>query len=203
LQHIYSSSITMTDNLLNYIVIWVVGILAVFSFGMGVEKMIKITLWNYILSSLCLAAGESITLLINFFNKTPESTIIGISYEGFANFFSSWKTTLILLLYAWLLIVVYLKWKIQIRIPEEDGLQKLLYIILVPLTVTSIIITLQIALMWLQVLDVTKLQGLSETITWDNYFYKFFSITPVRIFLHWLATILITSELKVNFRSDK
>jgi len=192
----------MTDSMLNYIVIWAVGILAVFSFVMGIEKMVKIVLWNYILGSLCLAAGESLSMLVRFLVQNPEQRFFGITYQWFANFFTNGKTTLILILYAGLLVLIYLKGKIHIRVPDDDTSQKLLYIFLVPITVISIIITLQIALMGLQVLDITKLQWLAEWISGNNYFYKFLSATPVWVFLHGIATIIITSELKISFRSS-
>jgi len=190
----------MTDNLLNYIVVGIVGILAVFSFVMGIEKMIKIILGNYILTTICLAAGESISLLANFLNKTPELKFFGISYESFANFFSFGKTTIVLILYAILLVIIYLKGKMHIKLPEDNNAKKWLYIILVPLTIISIILALQIALMGIKVLDASQLHILADNIAGNNYMYRFLSLTPIRILLHGLTTILIASELKINFR---
>ncbi|MEI8008875.1 MAG: hypothetical protein WCI00_05855 [bacterium] len=46
----------MTENLITYAIVIFVGILAIFAFTIGIEKMIKVILGNYILSSICLAA---------------------------------------------------------------------------------------------------------------------------------------------------
>jgi hypothetical protein len=62
----------MTENLITYGIVILVGILVVFSFTIGIEKMIKIILGNYILSSICLAAGQSITLVVEIMKKTPD-----------------------------------------------------------------------------------------------------------------------------------
>ncbi|MEI7558239.1 MAG: hypothetical protein WCJ45_05535 [bacterium] len=52
----------MTENLITYAIVVIIGILAIFSFSIGIDKMIRIILGNYILTSICLAAGQSITL---------------------------------------------------------------------------------------------------------------------------------------------
>ncbi|MEI6773301.1 MAG: hypothetical protein WCL18_00245 [bacterium] len=62
----------MTENLITYGVVILIGILAIFSFTIGIEKMIKIILGNYILSSICLAASQSISLAVVWMQKTPE-----------------------------------------------------------------------------------------------------------------------------------
>jgi len=190
--------ITMTENLLNYIIIGFTGILAVFSFVMWIEKMIKIILGNYILTGICLSATQAINLLVNYLNTDPTAKIIWLSYEIIAKFFDYGQTTLVLVLYAILLIIIYLKSKIMIQLPMDEWVQKSFFIILVPLTVISIILTLQIAILWINIIDANTL----STISSDSIAYKFFSLTPVRILLHWLATILITSELKINIKTN-
>jgi hypothetical protein len=139
--------------------------------------------------------------LVNFLNKNPEIKIIGISHAKLAKFFDFGQTTFILILYTALLVVIYLRSKIKIELPLDVSIEKSLYIILVPMTVISIVLTLQIALMGIKVLDISQLAILTNGMQGDNYAYKFISLTPLRTFLHGIATILITSELNVSFRS--
>jgi len=190
----------MTDNLLNYIIIWVASILAIFSFVMWIEKMIKIIIWNYILTWICLAAWETLNILINFINTDTEAKLIWISMAKLANFLSNSKTTIILLIYWALLIFIYLKSKLSIRLPQDDNIVKWLYFIIVPMTVVSIILTLQIALMWIKAFDITYIQTIAEWLWSNNYAYKFFSLTPLRFFLHGITTILISSELNITLK---
>ncbi len=187
----------MTDNLLNYIVIWVASLLAIFSFVIGIEKMIKIIIGNYILMAVSLAANESINILINFLNQTPEAKSLWIIHSKLANFLSMWHTTFILILYVALLVIIYLKSKFYIRLPSDQNIQKSLYIILVPMTVISFVLTLQIALIGTQILDVSQLTHLTKNIAGNNYAYKFMTLTPIWILLHGVITIIISTEFKL------
>jgi hypothetical protein len=67
----------MTENLITYGIVILVAILAVFAFTIGIEKMIRVILGNYILSSICLAASQSINLAVEAMKKTPELTFMG------------------------------------------------------------------------------------------------------------------------------
>jgi hypothetical protein len=125
----------------------VVSILAVLSFIIGVEKMIKIILGNYILSGICLAATQSLDILVQFLQKTPDVKFLGLNFSTFADFITNGQTTIILILYIALLLLIYHKSKIRISIPEDEIIKKALYLVLVPLTVLSVILTLQIAIM--------------------------------------------------------
>lgn len=188
--------------LLNYVIVGIAGILAVFSFVMGIEKMIKIILWNYVLTGICLAAWESINVLIKFLLQAPQAKTIWFTHAKIANFLEMGHTTFVLMLYIWLLIVIYLKSKIRIDLPSDSNKEKLLYVILIPMTVISIILTLQIALIGTKILDINHITTLTSNMQNNNYAYKFISLTPVRTFLHGIATILITSELNISFKSN-
>lgn len=191
----------MTDSLLNYIIIGVASILAIFSFVMWIEKMIKIILGNYILAAICLSVSEVLNMIITFLNTDPDAKLIWISMTKLANFLSNSKITIILMIYWWLLIFIYLKSKLSIRLPQDDNIVKWLYFIIVPMTVVSIILTLQIAFMGIKAFDIVHLQTITETLWPNNYVYKFFSLTPLRFFLHGIVTILISSELNITLKS--
>lgn len=191
----------MTENLILYIILWIVWLLAVFAFVMGVEKMIKIVLGNYILWSICLAASQSIDVLVNFLNVSPDAKFAGMTYKTLWIFFADAKTTIVLILYAVLLVVIYRTSKIHVHLPEDPALNKWLYVLFVPLTVLSMILTLQIAIMWIDGVSLQQLQTIGKELTNNPGVYTFLTMTPVWILLHGLATILITSEMKVGLRT--
>lgn len=191
----------MTENLILYVIIWIIWLLAVFAFVVGVEKMIKIVLGNYILWSICLAASQSIDLLVNFLNTAPELTIAWMTHKTLWIFFTDAKTTIVLILYAVLLVVIYKTSKIHVSLPADPALNKWLYVLFVPLTVLSMILTLQIAIMWIDGVSISQLQAIGKELSNNPGIYTFLTMTPVWIFLHGLATILITSEMKVGLKT--
>lgn len=192
----------MTQQVIFYIFIVVLGALVIFSFAIGIEKMIKIILWNYILSSIARASSAAISVLINYIKANPDVSFFGMGSTTLANFFTNGKTTIILILYILLIVLVYKKSKIHISLPMDDASRKMTQIIFVPLTVISIILTLQIALMGMEVTNIQSLSWLGETISTNPYIMMYFSLTPVWILLHGIVTIFLTSELKVSAQTD-
>jgi hypothetical protein len=77
-----------------------------------------------------------------------------------------------------------------------------LYLVLVPLTVLSVILTLQIAIMWINVINISALQAFADWITKNPSLSLFITLTPVWILIHGLATVLITSEIKITIKTD-
>ena len=119
-----------------------------------------------------------------------------------ANFFTNGKMTIVLILYILLIVLVYKKSKIHISLPMDEASRKMTQIIFVPLTVISIILTLQIALMGMEVTNIQSLSRLGETISTNPYIIMYFSLTPVWILLHGIVTIFLTSEMKVSTQTD-
>lgn len=181
----------MTQGFITYIFVGVIAVFVILSFAIGLEKMIKIILWNYILWGICFAASASIDLAIS-----------SSTNEWFANFLSNGKATIILILYALLLFLIYHKSKITIEIPWDQIMQKSLYLIFVPLTVLSMALTLMIILLGTSLLSQESLTLAVTEFTNNVYLQEFIINTPYWILIHGLATILITSEFKTRIRTD-
>ncbi len=192
----------MTENLITYAIVIFVGILAIFAFTIGIEKMIKVILGNYILSSICLAAWQSINLAVEIMKKTPELRFMGFSYDKVANFLSNGNMTIVLIIYVIFLLVIYKTSKIKIWLPTDEAMKKMLQIIFVPLTVISMILTLQIAILGINGINITAISSIANTVANNPYIFQFVSLTPVWILLHGIVTILITSEFKVSVKTD-
>jgi hypothetical protein len=192
----------MTQDIIIYIIIVIIWALVILSVTIWLEKMIKIILWNYILSSICLAASQSINLLINYLNNNNWIRIFGIGNEALANFLLNWQTTIIMIMYAALLWIIYKKSKISVNIPQDEILKNSLYIFFVPLTVISFILTIQIAITWVSIFNINNSIGIGNIVINNIYLQMFIKNTPLWILLHWIATILITSELKIKIKTD-
>ena len=192
----------MTENLITYGIVVIVGILAIFSFTIGIDKMIRIILWNYILSSICLAASQSIKLAVESMNKTPDLIFMGFSYDKVAHFLSNGSMIIILILYVILLVIIYRTSKIRIVLPGDEALRKMLQLIFVPLTVISMVLTLQIVLLGIDGINITAISNIATAVANNPYMFNFVRLTPVRILLHGLITIFITSEFRVSVQTD-
>ncbi len=192
----------MTEKLITYAIVVIIGVLAIFSFTMGINKMIRIILGNYILNSICLAASQSIHLAVETMNKTPELTFMWFGYDKVATFLQNGSITIILIVYVLLLIVIYRTSKIKITLPDDEALKKMLQLIFVPLTVISSILTLQIIILGMNGVQITGISSIATTVANNPYMLKFVSLTPVRILLHGIITILITSEFRISVKTD-
>jgi len=192
----------MTENLITYGILIVIGILAIFSFMIGIDKMMRIVLGNYILTSICLAASQSLKLATNWMEKNPNLETLGIGNTKFANFLHNGETTIIMGIYIVLLVIVYRTSKIRIRLPNDEAIKKMLQLIFVPLTIISMVLTLQIVLLGMDGITITSVGQIAKTVANNPYMFQFVSLTPVRIFLHGLLTIFITSEFKVKVDTD-
>ena len=106
--------------------------------------------------------------------------------------------TIILILYVVLVVLVFKKSKITINLPMDEASKKMMQIVFVPLTIVSILLTLQIALMGMDVTNLQSLTWLGTTISTNPYVMIYFSLTPVWILLHGIVTIFLTSEMKVS-----
>lgn len=192
----------MTENVITYIIIMIITALTILCWILWLWKMIKIILWNYILASICFAASLSIDLLIKNLLTNPETKVFWTTYQWLANFLNNGQSTIIFLLYILLVLIILSKSKISVKIPDDEIIQKSLFILFIPLTVISFILTAQIALMWINMLNPEKIIWLSEFINKNIYLEIFLKNTPIWIFLHWIITILITSEFKLNIKTD-
>ncbi len=192
----------MTENLITYSIVVVIGILAIFSFTIGIDKMIRVILGNYILTSICLAASQSIALWTKTMRNTPELTTFGFNNIKFANFLDNGSMTIILILYVILLVIIYRTSKIRIALPSDEAIKKMLQLIFVPLTILSVVLTLQIAILWMDGINITAIGSIATAVQNNPYMFRFVSMTPVWILIHGLFTIFITSEFKVRVQTD-
>ena len=192
----------MTEIMVNYLIFWLLIALIVFSIVIWIEKMIKIILWNYILSSICLATSQSLNLLINYLSTNSHIKTLWILNSKLSQILTDWQTTIILILYVILLVIIYHKSKIKIDTPEDISTRKIIHLLLVPLTVLSIIITFQTVLMWINIVNIESIQSIANSISSNPYLFNFIRRTPLWILLHWLATVIITSELKISIKTN-
>ena len=193
----------MDGNFLDYFTFGMLAIVCIFAIAIGIDKMVKIIIGNYLLSAICLAATSTIDLSVAYLTQNPTlQFVFGFTAPQISSFLSQGKITIVLILYAVLLFVIFRHSKLTITIPHADLLQQGLYVILVPLTVMSVILTLQIAILGTKVLLVPDLVAFASAFTKNNFLYNFITLTPVWMLVHGIVTILLSVELNLKYHNE-
>ncbi len=184
---------------MNYIIAGLIGVLFVFAFAIGIDKMMRIILGNYLLTIICVALWSTIDT-ISFAIKPLVSQIafLGVTFGQLDFFLTNSKLTIIILTYLVLMVLIFSKSKIYISLPSDENTRIFLKIIIIPLTVISAILTAQTAILWPTIFNTNSLLILAAQ--FQNSPLLFYSIAraPLRIFLHGIITVLITSEIKFS-----
>lgn len=176
-------------ELREYFVLWAIGILCVFSLAIGIEKMMKIILGNYLLTALCLTLSPAIDAVMGRVG-TQSPDISASIWAVFTN-----KTIIVLVVYLLLFLLIFAKSRIYIWF-NLSGLKKVLMTILcIPMTVVSIALTLEIAVLGLQAFDVIALEKLASSMPVASIYQQFVAHTPLIICVHTLIAVFMLADI--------
>ena len=91
-----------------YFILGAIGVLCVFSLAIGVEKMMKIILGNYMLIALCLAVGPTVDRATMWFSgQMPDvQQTVGFLFTN--------KTIITLVIYILMLILIFVKSRLHV-----------------------------------------------------------------------------------------
>lgn len=176
------------DNL-SYFILGVFGVLCIFWLAIGMEKMAKLVITNYVLAVICLAMHKMIDMMLV---QTWLST--SASSAKIYDLLSTGRIGIIVVTYLFLLVLILNKSKLHLdtnNIPiPKFGLGALL----VFMTAISVIITLWLAVWWVKILE----SGQMVLIFGDMVRYGWIAILvkyiPMVAIIHWLMTVYIMVE---------
>jgi hypothetical protein len=137
---------------IHYFVLGLLGVLAIFSLAMGMERMMRMIVGNYVLSIFCLALSSTIDLILQnivslqLANKTN-------NYISIYNFLSQYKVGIIIVLYLIAMITLFTRWKTNFNTDHLPFPRFVVMIILVLMTTISILFTLAVIVWGIGVLD--------------------------------------------------
>jgi len=132
-----------------YFIIGLSAFVLMFAFGIGLDKVVKLLIGNYISIVFVLAVSLMIEIFIvhldhsffEFFQNT----------EQIEFFLTNNKVLILILIYLLLLVVIFAKSSISIELGESKFSKVLYNFILAPLTVLSILATLGVAIMGVEI----------------------------------------------------
>lgn len=181
---------------IGYLIIVIYIGIAFWAVLMWIDKMSKVIIWNYLAWITCYAFGNLINQWVNWLLSTPDMVFLWISYEKLANFLSASQLTLILLMFAGIIRLIYSCGRIQVSFGNNISTEKLYFVALIPITVLSFIVWPYMALKadWIQTLSF-----LESTITRNfGFLVNFTKNIPLRMFINWIAFIILSSQ--INFK---
>jgi len=192
----------MQESALLYAMGSILVVVAIVLLMLGLEKIIKIILGNYILGTICFSVGIGIDNLIIYLQWLGDQRFAWFAATWWSTFLDNGHATIILLLYLILLFILYKKSTISIRLPSDGVIQKMLYLVFVPLALTSVILTLYILLWGSGIISLAILTEWSASNSFLTVVSQIFSLTPLWIALHGIATLLITAEIPMRMETD-
>lgn len=192
----------MQESALLYSIGSVLVVVAIVLLMLGLENIIKIILGNYILGTICFSVSLWIDNLIIYLQGLGDQRFAWFASTWWAMFLTNGHATIVLLLYLILLVILYKKSTISIRLPADGVIQKTLYLIFVPLALTSVILTLYILLWGAGIISPAILATWSESSPLLTIVAQIFSLTPLWIAIHGIATLLITAEIPMRVETD-
>ena len=180
----------------NYFIIGVIAVIGIFAIAIGVEKMIKVIVGNYILSIICLAANHTIDLGIGTLTTLQISKGASVDYSQILSLLLTGKIGIVLTLYLFLLVIVFTKSKIHISTDHLPFPKLVTTCILVVMTIISVLLTLGIVVRGVKIIDPSQLLVVASDFSKYNIIYQILLYTPLWVLIHGLTTLYLISELK-------
>jgi hypothetical protein len=176
----------MTDTLIIYLLTWLAAFVFVLAIAIWIERMTRIIIWNYILWFFCFFIWVAIAIWINNFWWD----------SWFWKFLYDTKWFILFAIYAWLLYLIYAKWKFTIKISSDIIVEKASYLIYVPLTAIGTFMTIILIFFWPDVFLGKTLTQIAQDFTQNQYIQWFIINIPYIFICHWLASIITFCEFK-------
>lgn len=168
--------------------------IALLSLVLWLERMVRIVMANYLISSILLGMS-------NFIELAHERLVyweaaawwISKLENTLWNLLLHWKPTILLTIYFLLLLFIVKKAHIWIGTVRNEWLRIILTLIFIPCTVISILLSLATAIFGAQIMDANALQWFANLVIDNPYLYNFILLTPLWVVLPGLLTIAIAA----------
>lgn len=177
------------------------GMITLLCLILGLEKMIKIIMGNYLIGFILLGMSNLIDLInerLLMWAQTERR--VDIVESWIAQLLAAGKPTLMLTVYFIMLLFMTTKSQIGFGKVKNEMMRWIFLIVFLPCTVISIMLTLGMAIMWPQILDLHQLKILAADVAPSVWTYNFIMLTPLWVVLPGLVTFVIAAFF---LRSDE
>jgi len=181
------------ESLIQTALIAVGWMLALLSLILGLERMIRIIMANYLIASILLWLWNFIDLITSRLLIGPAERWVDGMQRRCGSFLNASKPTILLTVYFILLLFIVSKAHIWLGKIKSDALRIVLTVLFLPCTIISILLSIWLAIFGNQIMNLDELQGLASYVKDYPYAYDFVMLTPLRIILPGIVTILVAA----------
>lgn len=162
--------------------------------------MIKIIIWNYIIWLTMLALSMCFAIFEYYLNQSQIS-FFGLGWKSIASFLDNAKITINIIIYIVFLLVVIVRSSIQITLPNHILKKKIILVMLVPMTILSLFISIEIVLFGVDIFNLTFLQSIAVSFENSSIIYNIVYFSALVLLLHWWVTLWMISQIDINYDS--
>jgi hypothetical protein len=182
-----------TISNVNYYLLGIIWVICIFAIAIGVDKMARVIVGNYILGIICMAINNVISIGSNQIN-TLQIQNPSTDYSQLQSFLLNGKTGIILVIYLILLVILLNRTKINVGITDGSLPKFWITFLMVVMTVISILLTIAIAVRGFQVIDYTQVINIAKYFTAYPILYNVIQYIPLILLVHGVATLYIVSD---------
>ena len=180
---------------LDYFIVWLVIILIIFSIALWPTKILRIIIWNYIISFLVIGLYLFMEMISYRLNNWSINMSIG-SEQSVQNLMINEKQTIWLFFYLILLVIFVNKSRVEWGVYEDRWLYNWL-LIFWPLTAISIMTTLIVVILWTDVMSYKEVLAFSKQFSQGSLINWFIQNLPIWIILPGIAILFWSMDLPI------
>ncbi len=179
-------------------VIAVAWMLTILSAILGLDRMIRIIMGNYLINSVILWLSNFIEMISQhlLFGETVAAEWLAKVETGLGRLLLDGRPTILLTVYFLLLLFIIKRAHIGLGEIRNDGTKILLTILLIPSTVLSILLSIATAIFGAKILSLEAIQGFAWLVDHNERLYQFILLTPLRIVLPALFIIVLAAFMR-------
>jgi hypothetical protein len=186
----------MSSELIQYFFFGVGGVLCIFAIVIGLEKMVKMVIANFVLLGLCLRLSFGIDYFFQTYNLIFTSGMQ--TAQEFYNVISGSKITIVLLFYLAMLILIFTKSRFSISVQSTQLNEIIMTLLFVPITMISTFLVITTIILGTSIVDINQISALANTLTSNTYLYKFIILTPLRIVLEGIVVLIVLFDIRLD-----
>jgi hypothetical protein len=178
---------------LNYFLLGIIWVICIFAVAIGIDKMAKIIVGNYVLGLISLAINSVISIWSSQIT-TLQVNNPGSNYAQLQSFLINGKTGIILIAYLVLLVLMLNKSKVSVDVTGVPLPKPALVTLMVIMTVLSILLTIAVAVWWVQIVDYSQIINIAKYFVWYPILFNIIQYIPLILLVHWLITLYLISD---------
>ena len=182
-----------TISNLNYFLLGIIWVICIFAVAIGLDKMAKIVVWNYVLWLISLAVNSVIGIWSTQISVLQASNP-NANYAQLQSFLINGKTWIILIVYLVLLVLMLNKSKITVDVSGVPLPKPALVTLMVIMTVLSILLTIAIAVWWVQIVDYGQIINIAKYFSDYPLLFNLIQYIPLILLVHGLITLYLISD---------